>query len=46
MMMLLLFGVSLGREAQASYNPSTGRWIRPNDQTWMSKRVLKFDPIL
>lgn len=27
MLTLLLLGVSLGREAQAFYNPSTGRWL-------------------
>ena len=27
MLTLVLLGVSLGREAQAFYNPSTGRWL-------------------
>jgi hypothetical protein len=27
MLTLLLLGVSLAREAQAFYNPSTGRWL-------------------
>jgi hypothetical protein len=27
LLMLVLFGIALGREAQAFYNPSTGRWL-------------------